>query len=85
MALAKELLGAIRQKYDNIPIPDAEVSLDGGELRSEAAAEKELLVTQLRENLEATSRKSKMEQMAEEAEQHQRMLSKIPIVPIYVR
>lgn len=84
LALSKELLGAIRQKYATIPIPDAEVSLDGAELRSEAAAEKEMLVTQLRENLEATSRSSKMEQMSQETEYHQKMLNTIPIVPIYV-
>jgi hypothetical protein len=48
----------IRQKYSTIPIPGGEVTLDGSELRSEASAEKETLITQLRENLEGTSRKS---------------------------
>jgi len=83
LALTKELLGAVRQKYDSIPIPDAEVSLDGGELRSEAAAEKEVLITQLRENLEELSRKTQMEQKADEAEQHQKMLRSIPL-QIYI-
>ena len=58
LALCKELLGMIRSKYGAIPIPNAETSLDGDTLRSEAAAEKETLVTQLREILEQNSRKA---------------------------
>ena len=36
LALVKELLGAIREKYSSIPIPGSEVSLDGASLRAEA-------------------------------------------------
>ena len=36
LALAKELLGAIREKFSSVPIPGSEVSLDGAALRSEA-------------------------------------------------
>jgi hypothetical protein len=79
LALAKELLGAIRQKYQTIPIPGAEVTLDGGELRQEAAAEKTDLVTQLRENLEATGRKAQMEMRADEARQMQETLQRVPM------
>ena len=61
LALSKELLGIIRSKYGNIPIPNAEVSLDGDALRAEATAEKEQLIEQLRENLEQTSRKALLE------------------------
>lgn len=79
LALCKELLGAIRQKYQTIPIPGAEVTLDGGELRQEAAAEKTELITQLRENLEATGRKAQMELRAEEARQMQETLQRVPM------
>ena len=79
LALCKEVLGAIRQKYQTIPIPGAEVTLDGGELRQEASAEKEALVTQLRENLEATGRKAQMEMRASEAEQIQQTLQRVPL------
>jgi hypothetical protein len=79
LALCKEVLGSIRQKYQTIPIPGAEVTLDGGELRQEAAAEKTDLVTQLRENLEATGRKAVMEMRAEEARQVNETLAKIPL------
>jgi hypothetical protein len=79
LALCKEVLGAIRQKYQTIPIPGAEVTLDGAELRQEATAEKTDLITQLRENLEATGRKAQMELRAAEAEQIQQTLQRVPL------
>ena len=83
LALAKELLGAIREKYNSIPIPDGEVSLDGGALRAEAQVEKDALVTQLRENLEEMSRIKVMENKAQESTHQQEMLRKVPL-KIYV-
>lgn len=83
LALCKELLGAVRQKYQTIPIPGAEVTLDGGELRQEAAQEKTELISQLRENLEATSRKAQMEAKTAETQQLMENLQKIPL-GIYV-
>ena len=68
LALAKELLGNIRSKYSSIPVPGAEVNLDGDTLRSEAAAERENLITQLREDLEAASRRNLLERQKEESE-----------------
>jgi hypothetical protein len=83
LALSKELLGIIRSKYGNIPIPNAEVSLDGDALRAEATAEKEQLIEQLRENLEQTSRKALMEAQRDEGEFQQETLKKVPY-PIYI-
>jgi hypothetical protein len=83
LALSKELLGAIREKYSTIPIPDAEVSLDGAALRAEAQVEKDVLITQLRENLEEMSRKNVFEKQAHESTHHQEMLRKVPL-KIYV-
>ena len=83
LALAKELLGAIREKYSSIPIPGAEISLDGAALRAEATTEKEALITQLRENLEELSRKNQFENRNNEANQHQEMLRKVPL-PIFI-
>jgi hypothetical protein len=83
LALAKELLGAIREKYNEIPIPDATVSLDGAALRSEAQVEKDALMTQLRENLEELSRKTQFEIRKNEADYHQEMLKKVPLT-IYI-
>jgi len=83
LALCKELLGSIRQKYQSIPIPGAEITLDGGELRSEAQAEKEQLVTQLRESLEASGRRAQLQAQAEEVESLQKGLQGVPL-PIYI-
>jgi hypothetical protein len=79
LALAKELLGAIREKYSTIPIPDSEVSLDGAALRSEAQVEKDELIKQLRENLEELSRKTQFENKKIESEYTQEMLRKVPL------
>jgi hypothetical protein len=83
LALAKELLGAIREKYSTIPIPGSEVSLDGAALRSEAQTEKDFLMEQLRENLEEVSRKMQFENKNTEAQQTQEMLQKVPL-SIYI-
>ena len=82
-ALSKELLGIVRSKYGTIPIPGAEVSLDGDTLRAEATAEKEQLVEQLRETLEQTSRKALMEASKDESEFEQEKLKKVPY-PLYI-
>ena len=83
LALSKELLGAIREKYSSVPIPGSEISLDGAALRAEAQTEKEALMTQLRENLEELSRKNQFEIRNNESNQHQEMLRKVPLA-IYI-
>ena len=83
LALSKELLGIVRSKYGTIPIPNAEVSLDGDTLRAEATAEKEQLIEQLRENLEQTSRKALLEAQREEQDSQQETLKKVPY-PLYI-
>ena len=83
LALTKELLGMIRSKYGSIPVPNAETTLDGDTLRSEAQTEKEFLITQLRENLEASSRRMMLEADSDEAMRLQEKLQKVPL-PIYI-
>ena len=83
LALSKEILGAVRSKYGTIPIPNSEVTMDGDALRTEAATEKEQLITQLRETLEQTSRRSLTEKDQEESEFLQQKLNKVPI-PIFI-
>ena len=78
LALCKELLGAIREKYSTIPIPGSEVSLDGAALRSEANMEKEQLIQFLRENLEEVGRRRQMEIESEIGEMLQNQLSRVP-------
>ena len=83
LALSKELLGMVRSKYGTIPIPNADTTLDGDTLRGEASVEKEALVTELRENLEASSRKIMLESDSEESTRLQEKLQKVPL-PIYI-
>ena len=83
LALCKELLGTIRSKYASLPIPNAETTLDGDTLRNEATAEKEFLMTQLKELLEKTGRKALLEADKDEAQFVQEKLQKVPY-PIYI-
>jgi len=79
LALAKELLGAIREKYSTVPIPGSEVSLDGAALRAEAQTEKDALIEQLRENLNEVSKKQRMENEAQMVEQQQQVMTRVPL------
>jgi len=83
LALAKEMLGAVRSKFSSIPIPGADVTLDGSDLRNEASAEKEALMTQLTEMLESTSRRALMEARKEESEYLEETLNRVPR-PIFI-
>ena len=83
LALAKEMLGAVRAKFSSIPIPGSDVTLDGADLRNEASAEKENLMTELKEILEATSRRAQMEAKRDEADFLESTLAKVPR-PIYI-
>ena len=79
LALVKELLGSIRGKYGSMPIPNGEVSLDGDTLRSEGAAERDALISELREDLEANSRRMLMERQNDEANFQQETINKVPL------
>ena len=83
LALCKELLGCIRQKYQSLPIPGSDVTMDGAELRNEAQQEKTDLITQLRETLDATTQKQQSENQALQAEQMQETLKRVPMF-IYI-
>ena len=78
LSLCKEMLGAVRAKYQSIPIYGGETSLDGDALRSEAQAEKEQLITELREDLEVTSRSTTSEQLNQVSDNLQENLRKVP-------
>jgi len=83
LALAKEVLGNIRSKYENIPIPDAQIRLDGDALRRESAQEKDNLIKEIRETLEQTGHQAQMKKHMENAEAMQAMFKFIP-VPFYI-
>ncbi len=83
LALAKEMLGGIRGKYQTIPIPGAETTLDYTRLLSEAEAEKTALVAQLREDLESNTRLAQLNRSNDESDAQQSYLTKVPY-QIYV-
>jgi hypothetical protein len=79
LATCKEILGAVRQKYQTLPIPGGEVTLDGAELRSEAQQTKELLLDNLKQMLEAAGKFAQMEKQSQMAEQLQEQLKRVPM------
>lgn len=83
LALVKEILGLVRGKYSNIPIPNSEVTLNQQDLLSQAANDKARLIEKLRQYLDETSRQASMERKAAEADFALNELSKVPFT-IYV-
>jgi hypothetical protein len=83
LAIAKEMLGYIRGKYANIPIPGSEITLNQSDLISAATAEKTALIERLRAYLDTTSRKSLLEKKAAEADAQNKTLSQAPMT-IYI-
>jgi hypothetical protein len=79
LALCKEMLGNIRGKYQDIPVPDETTTLNGNDLLSAAQDEKSTLVEQLRELLDQMSRQSQLERKQAESEVLQQQLSRIPL------
>ena len=83
LALCKEMLGYIRGKYSTVPIPGAEVTLNQSDLLASASADKEALITRLREYLDTTSRQSLLERKAAESTARQQEINQVPMT-IYI-
>jgi len=79
LAKAKEMLGLVRNKYSQIPVPGAEVTLNGNELVSSAATEKEALITRLREYFDQTSRQALLERRAAESVARVEEIKQVPM------
>ncbi len=83
LALAKEILGLIRGKYGNIPIPNAEVTLNQQDLLTQASTDKLRLIEKLREYFDQTSRQASLERRAAEAQFRKNELAEVPFT-IYI-
>ena len=83
LALCKEMLGYVRGKYQVVPIPGDNVSLNAPDLINAASNEKERLIDRLRDYLGETSREKLLERRAAESKFVQEELSNVPF-PIYV-
>ncbi len=83
LALAKELLAYVRGKYQTVPVPGSEATLNQADLLSDSRAEKENLITELKDMLEQTSRQAQLERKANESENLRKTLTDVPYT-IYV-
>jgi hypothetical protein len=79
IALAKEVLGQVRSKFGSVPIPNGDLSLNGGDLLSQASTEKDKLMADLKELLDSMTYDKLIETQAAEAENLQRLLKTIPV------
>ena len=79
LALTKELLGYIRGKYQQIPVPGSNTALNQADLLTDARSEKVSLLTELREMLDQTSRKSQLERKADESDNLKRITTQVPM------
>lgn len=83
LAICKEILGYVRNKYSTIPIPGAEVTLNGDSLITSATADKNALIDRLRGYFDETSRQAMLERRAAEADFSQNELNKVPMT-VYI-
>ncbi len=79
LALVKEILGYVRGKYTQVPIPGAEVTLNQADLLSSATADKNALIEKLREYLESTSRQALLERRQAESVARNSELEQVPM------
>jgi hypothetical protein len=83
LALCKEILGYVRGKYTQVPIPGAEVTLNQSDLIAAATSEKTALVERLRTYFDQTSTQALLERKAAESTARQSELNQVPMT-IYI-
>lgn len=83
LAIAKEMLGYVRGKYQSIVVPGESTSLNSADLISAAEREMESCLSELKEILDQLSRQSQLERSSTESDMLSKHLSKVPL-KIYV-
>lgn len=79
LALCMYVLGLVRGKFDTVPIPNADLKLNGEQLQTQAREDKEKLIEYLKENLAELTHDKLLEKDAAKAESVQKMLKMIPM------
>lgn len=79
LAIAKETLGRIRGKFGSLPIPDAEVQMDGDALLAEGREEQRQLIEELSDELDKIDYKQLLTDAAESAQSLNTQLSFSPL------
>jgi hypothetical protein len=83
LALTSELLGLVRNKYSQVPVPGSEVTLNGDALISKGQNSQAALKERLREELESMTRQSQLQRKSAEAQSESDTLTKIPLL-VYI-
>jgi hypothetical protein len=83
-ALCTEIMGRIRRKIARIPVPGAEVELDGASLVTEAREDQKQLLEDLKAQLESLSYDKLAEMEAAKAENLMKQLSFLPMPPTHL-
>lgn len=78
-ALCKEVLGQVRSKMGNIPIPNGELTLNGAELITDARGEQDQLREELKAILDETTYDKLAAKEAEMAENLKRAIAEVPL------
>jgi len=79
LASCTELLGLVRSKFGTIPIPGADLTLNGGTLVTQGREDKDKLKTQLKEMLETMTYDKLVETAAARAESINKQLKYVPM------
>lgn len=83
LALTKITLGNIRSKYNTIPSANTEITLDGTSLRTEGAAEREVLMLKLKEMLDKLADAYSFKNQKDQADNMKDILANVPL-DIYI-
>ena len=73
------MLGYVRGKYTQVPIPGAEVTLNQADLLASATADKNALIERLRTYFDDTSRQSMLERRQAESVARKSELEEVPM------
>jgi hypothetical protein len=79
LSLCKEMLGYVRGKYTQVPIPGKEITLNQSDLITAATTEKGALIERLRVYLDETSRQSLLTRKSAEGVSAMEELSRSPM------
>lgn len=79
LSLCKEILGYVRGKYTQVPIPNREITLNQSDLIAAATSEKTALIERLRTYFDETSRQSLLARKTAESDSTMNELGKSPM------
>lgn len=80
IAMCKEVLGQIRNKYDSLPIPGGSISLNGAQLLNDGRTDQVNLRLELKELLDQMAYKNLMSEKTEIEETQRLALTRVPLM-----